>query len=51
MIKLMYKPFSIVAGVLGGVLAGVIFKQVWKLAAHEEEAPTRPTCRRAGAKY
>ena len=39
MIKLMYKPFSIVAGVLGGILAGVIFKQVWKLAAREDEAP------------
>ncbi|HWG15021.1 MAG TPA: DUF4235 domain-containing protein [Streptosporangiaceae bacterium] len=39
MIKIMYKPFSIIAGVLGGILAGVIFKQVWKLAAHEEEAP------------
>ena len=39
MIKLMYKPFSITAGVLGGVLAGVIFKQVWKLVAHEEDAP------------
>ncbi len=41
MIKLMYKPFSIIAGVLGGILAGVIFKQVWKLAAHEEEAPDK----------
>jgi hypothetical protein len=39
MIKLMYKPFSIIAGVLGGIIAGVIFKQIWKLAAHEEEAP------------
>ena len=39
MIKLMYKPFSIVAGVLGGVIAGAIFKQVWKVATHEEEAP------------
>jgi predicted metal-dependent enzyme (double-stranded beta helix superfamily) len=39
MIKIMYKPFSIIAGVLGGILAGVIFKQVWKLAAHDEEAP------------
>lgn len=39
MIKLMYKPFSIIAGVLGGILAGAIFKQVWKLAAREEEAP------------
>jgi len=39
MIKLMYKPFSIVAGVLGGILAGVIFKQIWKLVAHEKDAP------------
>jgi predicted metal-dependent enzyme (double-stranded beta helix superfamily) len=39
MIKLMYKPFSITAGVLGGIIAGAIFKQVWKLVAHEEEAP------------
>ncbi len=39
MIKLMYKPFSIIAGVLGGIIAGAIFKQIWKLAAHEDEAP------------
>jgi predicted metal-dependent enzyme (double-stranded beta helix superfamily) len=39
MIKLMYKPFSIAAGVLGGILAGVIFKQIWKLVAQEEDAP------------
>ena len=39
MIKLMYKPFSITAGVLGGILAGVIFKQIWKLVAQEEDAP------------
>jgi hypothetical protein len=39
MIKLMYKPFGIIAGVLGGLLAGIVFKQVWKLIAHEEDAP------------
>ena len=39
MIKLMYKPFGIIAGVLGGLIAGAIFKQVWKLIAHEEDAP------------
>ena len=37
--KLLYKPFGIVASVLGGVIAGAIFKRVWKLAAHEDEAP------------
>lgn len=39
MIKLLYKPISIMVSVLGGVLAGAIFKRVWKLAAHEDEAP------------
>ena len=33
MIKLFYKPISILVSVLGGILAGAIFKQVWKLAA------------------
>ena len=37
--KLIYKPVSIFVSVLGGIIAGAIFKQVWKLAAHEEEAP------------
>jgi len=39
MIRLLYKPVSMLVSVLGGLLAGAIFKQVWKLAAHEEEAP------------
>jgi Protein of unknown function (DUF4235) len=39
MIKLVYKPVSLLASVLGGVLAGVIFKQIWKVAAGEEDAP------------
>ena len=40
MIKLLYKPLSLVISVLSGILAGAIFKRVWKLAAGEEEAPT-----------
>lgn len=39
MIKLLYKLAGILVSVLGGMLAGTIFKQVWKLAAHEEDAP------------
>ena len=31
---------------LGGLLAGVIFKQAWKLAAGEEEAPKATDARR-----
>jgi len=37
--KLLYKPVSILASVLGGLLAGAIFKRVWKAAAGEDEAP------------
>lgn len=39
MIKILYKPFGMIVSVLGGVIAGAIFKRVWKLAAHEDEAP------------
>jgi hypothetical protein len=35
----LYKPLGLAASVTGGVLAGVVFKQVWKLIAGEEEAP------------
>ena len=46
MIKILYKPFGILAGVFGGMVAGAIFKRVWKLAAHEEEAPEATDARR-----
>ncbi|HEY4462335.1 MAG TPA: DUF4235 domain-containing protein [Streptosporangiaceae bacterium] len=46
MIKLLYKPFGMLASVLGGMVAGAIFKRVWKLAAHEEEAPEATDARR-----
>nr|WP_166641113.1 DUF4235 domain-containing protein [Amycolatopsis sp. SID8362] len=35
----MYKPLSWTVGALGGVLAGQVFKQVWKRVAGEEDAP------------
>ena len=37
--KLLYKPFGLIISVIGGILAGAIFKQVWKLVAHEEDTP------------
>jgi predicted metal-dependent enzyme (double-stranded beta helix superfamily) len=46
MIKLVYKPVSFLVSVLGGILAGAIFKQAWKLAAGEEEAPSATDSRR-----
>ena len=39
MIKVLYKPVSMLVSVLGGVLAGAIFKRVWKIAAGEGDAP------------
>jgi hypothetical protein len=38
--KLLYKPFGIVASVLGGLLASALFKRFWRLVANEQEAPT-----------
>ncbi len=46
MIKLLYKPVSMLVSVLGGVLAGAIFKRIWKLTAREDEAPKATDARR-----
>jgi hypothetical protein len=46
MIKLVYKPVSMLVSVLGGVLAGAIFKRVWKLTAGEDETPKATDVRR-----
>jgi len=35
----MYKPLSLAVSVAGGVIAGVVFKQVWKLATGDDDAP------------
>ena len=35
----LYRPVSLGASVLGGMLAGAIFKRVWKLAAGDAEVP------------
>ncbi|MGC9665776.1 DUF4235 domain-containing protein [Planosporangium sp. 12N6] len=37
--KVLYKPLSLALGVAGGLLAGVVFKQVWKVVAGEDEVP------------
>jgi hypothetical protein len=39
MSKVFYKPVSLVVSVLGGILAGAIFKRIWKAVAGEDEAP------------
>jgi hypothetical protein len=40
--KILFKPISLLVGVLGGMIASAIFKRVWRLAAGEDEAP-KPT--------
>jgi hypothetical protein len=44
--KLAFKAVSILVSVLGGMLAGRIFKQLWKLAAREDEVPRATDVRR-----
>jgi predicted metal-dependent enzyme (double-stranded beta helix superfamily) len=38
-VKLLYKPFGLVIGALAGLTAGRLFKQAWRLAAHEDDTP------------
>lgn len=38
--KTLYKPLALTTSVLGGVLAGVVFKQVWKrIGDNDVKAP------------
>ncbi|MBG0832407.1 DUF4235 domain-containing protein [Planomonospora sp. ID67723] len=39
MSRVVSRSLSAASGMLGGALAGVIFKQVWKFASGKEEAP------------
>jgi hypothetical protein len=36
--KILYRPVGLLSSVLGGLVAGVIFKQVWRRAAPGEKA-------------
>jgi len=39
MARLVYKPLGLLVSVAGGVVAGAIFKRIWRAVAHEDEAP------------
>ena len=41
--KLLYKPFGIIVGLLAGVLASKVFQAVWGI--FDEEEPPTPTTR------
>lgn len=39
--KILYRPVGLVSGVLGGLIASQVYRQVWKRVAHDDrdEAP------------
>ncbi|WP_433223973.1 DUF4235 domain-containing protein [Dactylosporangium sp. CS-047395] len=39
MAKLAYKPVGILLGAGAGMVAGLVFKQVWKVAGRDDDAP------------
>lgn len=38
-VKIAYKPVGVLLGAGAGLVSGLIFKQIWKLAGHDEDAP------------
>nr|BFE58198.1 DUF4235 domain-containing protein [Dactylosporangium thailandense] len=39
MAKLAYKPVGVLLGAAAGAAAGLIFKQVWRVAGRDDDAP------------
>jgi hypothetical protein len=38
-VKIAYKPVGLLLGVGAGLVSGLIFKKVWKVAGRDEDAP------------
>ncbi|MFY1632627.1 DUF4235 domain-containing protein [Solwaraspora sp. WMMB335] len=38
--KVAYRPVGLLLGMAAGALAGVIFRQAWKMAAGDDDAPS-----------
>ena len=36
---LLYRPIGLLGGIAAGMISGAVFKQVWKLAANQDDAP------------
>jgi hypothetical protein len=47
MIKLLYRSVNLIASMFGGLLAGLIFKGIWKIIGQGDDAP-KPTDERRG---
>ena len=37
--KVAYKPVGLLLGAASGLVAGAVFKQVWKRVGHDDDAP------------
>ncbi len=37
--KLAYRPIGLISGIAAGTLSGIVFKQLWKAIANEDDAP------------
>ncbi|WP_406445304.1 DUF4235 domain-containing protein [Streptomyces sp. NBC_00631] len=37
--KIAYRPVGLALGVVGGLTAGALFKQTWKVLGHDADAP------------
>lgn len=40
--KLLFKPLSLGSSVLGGVLAGLVFRQIWMRVGDDRDSPPEP---------
>ncbi|TCN41181.1 uncharacterized protein DUF4235 [Kribbella orskensis] len=38
-VKLAYRPVGLISGIAGGLVAGAIFKQVWRRISDKDDAP------------
>ena len=45
--KMVYKPVDLVAGLIASLLASLIFRRVWSVIEHGDDAP-KPTDRQRG---
>jgi len=37
--KILYRPFGLASSIIGGIVAGTIFKQAWRRVQNEDDAP------------
>jgi hypothetical protein len=46
-VTVVYKPFAVLISVLGGIVAGMVFKRIWRAIAGEGDSPNATDKQRA----